>query len=63
LALISSTASSPDCTTAGATTLLTPLRPTGTAMTIGFLSCDCTAPAGTMAAITTTNRAASDRNP
>src|SRR5690349_11567087 len=35
LALISSTASSADCTTDGATTLLAPLRPTGTPILIG----------------------------
>ena len=43
LAFSSSTASSADCTTAGATTLFTPERPTGTAMTIGCLSADCAA--------------------
>ena len=35
LALISSTASSADCTTEGATTLLAPHRPTGTPILIG----------------------------
>src|SRR5258705_122419 len=38
LAFSSSTASSADCTTAGATTLFTPERPTGTAMT---MRCAC----------------------
>src|SRR5207249_1049920 len=61
LALISSTASSPDGTRAGATTLLTPLSPTGTAMTIGFLSCDRTAPAGTITSASTASRVASNR--
>src|SRR5215510_10721141 len=63
LALISSAASSPDCTTAGATTLLTPLRPTGTAMTIAFLSAESTVPADESAAPSTTSRTARDRTP
>src|SRR5262245_57824720 len=61
LALISSAASSADWTTAGATTLLTPLRPTGMVMTIAFFSCDCTAPPGSIATPRTTTRATTDR--